>query len=162
VCKASNGQVIRRIVQDGWVSRIALSPDGRVLLTASQSGDIQRWDVETGKPLGTPLSYPVTHPGGVTALAFSSDGGTILAARWAGASGAIRHEVQRWAPETGKPLGKPVPLGNIALVSFHPMGDAVLTVVNTDPSFRKPGVLVQWRDLASGQPRGTPLRLNLS
>jgi WD40 repeat protein/serine/threonine protein kinase len=162
VCKASNGQVIRRIVQDGWVSRIALSPDGRVLLTASQSGDIQRWDVETGKALGAPLPYPVTAPGGVTDLAFSADGGTILGARSVGSYGALRHEAQRWATATGKPLGKPVPLGNIALVSFHPRGDAVLTVVNTDPSFRKPGVLVQWRDLASGQPRGNPLRLNLS
>jgi len=53
---------------------LAVSPDGKSVLTGSTDGTARLWDASTGKPIGAPLQ----HPGRVWAVAFSPDGKTVL------------------------------------------------------------------------------------
>jgi WD40 repeat protein len=56
------------------VRAVALSPDGRTLLTGSAYRSAQLWDVANGERLGQPLEHQST----VQAVAFSPDGQLIL------------------------------------------------------------------------------------
>ena len=57
------------------VNAVALTPDGRRLLTASHDGSIRAWDANTGEP-GPQFDWGI---GPVTALAFAPDGLTCAA-----------------------------------------------------------------------------------
>ena len=61
------------------VSALAFSPDGRWLVSGTEGGEIQMWDVMTGEAL-VAFADPTTRedPGGISALAFSPDR-TLLA-----------------------------------------------------------------------------------
>ena len=60
----------------GQVNAVALSPDGRHLLTASHDGAIRIWDAATGSPVKS-FDWGI---GPVTAVAFAPDGLTCAAA----------------------------------------------------------------------------------
>lgn len=55
-----------------WVSSVAFSPDGHRLPVAGGDGKVQMWNLDTGQPMGAPL----THHFSVHTVAFSSDGHT--------------------------------------------------------------------------------------
>src|SRR5207245_10082117 len=52
------------------ITATAFSPDGKIVLTASDDKTVRLWEVGTGKQLGQPLM----HEGHVRAAAFSPDG----------------------------------------------------------------------------------------
>ncbi|MER7753759.1 serine/threonine-protein kinase [Kitasatospora sp. NPDC097643] len=76
---------------DGVIA-LAVSPDGKVLATASR-GEVKVWDVATRAVTGT-LSFP---PNPVSALAFSPDGGSLAAAEKDGS-------VRIWSTATWNPV----------------------------------------------------------
>jgi RNA polymerase sigma factor (sigma-70 family) len=87
--------------QEGRVSAVAFSPDGRIVATASDhpgsgdwretgSGRIRLWNTSTFRPLGAPLTCP--HSGAVVAF---GAGGKILVA--AGPGSRSRGEITLWA-----------------------------------------------------------------
>jgi WD40 repeat protein len=103
---------------------LALSPDGRRLLTGSPGYkkpplgcSARLWDAATGAPIGAPM----THAGGVHGIAFSPDGKTVL-------TGSFDRTTRLWDAATGEPLGPPRPhAAEVQAVAFHPDGKTVLT-----------------------------------
>jgi WD40 repeat protein/tRNA A-37 threonylcarbamoyl transferase component Bud32 len=82
------------------VRSLALSPDGKVLLTGCQDGHARLWDVETGR-----LRKQVKCPGPAAGVGFSGDGKQFLtAATRTGADRRQKGEVQFWDTATAEPI----------------------------------------------------------
>ena len=77
----------------GMVEDVAFSPDGKTLAMASREGNVQLWDVATGKLLETLKG----HSSAVSAVVFSPDGRTL-------ASGSSDQTVRLWNVETRREL----------------------------------------------------------
>jgi WD40 repeat protein len=129
------------------VWRLALSPDGKTLLTGSADtgfkkphggGSARLWDAATGQPVGDPLA----HGDRVLAVAFSPDGRTVL-------TGSHDRTTRLWDAATGKPLGPPHPhAAEVGAVAFRPDSKTVLTGGDRNAQ--------RW-DLGTWQPLGPPL-----
>jgi len=125
---------------------LALSPDGRRLLTGSAEYkkpplgcSARLWDAATGAPIGAPM----THSRLVHGIAFSPDGKTVL-------TGSHDRTTRLWDAATGEPLGPPQTYAAVvAAVAFHPDGKTVLTG-GTDRNAQR------W-DLATWRRLGPPL-----
>jgi RNA polymerase sigma factor (sigma-70 family) len=81
----------------GQVSRVAFSPNGKLLASGSRDKSVLVWDVAAGVSLHT-----LTCGGEVLAIAFTPDGKTL-----ATASGMDNDEclIKFWDPQTGKEMG---------------------------------------------------------
>ncbi len=75
----------------GWIRALAVTGDGKTLLTAGTDGIIRRWSTADGKPTGTLEG----HAGDIFSLAMHPDGKTLL-------SGDIFGVVHQWDLGTGK------------------------------------------------------------
>ena len=53
------------------MTSVAFSPNGHRLVTGSLDGTVRLWDVDTGQPVGAPLTG---HRAPVWSVAFSADG----------------------------------------------------------------------------------------
>jgi WD40 repeat protein len=102
------------------------TPDGRVLMTASNDGGIRLWDAGTGRSLGEPLAHPDAFPH----LAFSPDGQRAL-------TGGAGNTTRLWDVATHRPLTPPwssdLPVDD---VTFSPDGGRV---VATTRAITRPG-----------------------
>jgi RNA polymerase sigma factor (sigma-70 family) len=90
---AATGRELRRWNEVRYVSRMAFSPDGKILAQA-EFEVIRLRDAVTGKPL---LERPGL-PHYVTSVRFTPDGRTLLASCWGGQTGT-------WRPLTGEQRG---------------------------------------------------------
>jgi hypothetical protein len=108
------------------VHAVALSPDGKTVVTGCGRGGIQRWDALTGQPQGA-LIRP---PGNVLCLAYSPDGKTFLAGggSWGSDPGEVDCWIRRWDAATGEPLGEPVAQHlRVWACAYSPDGKTFLT-----------------------------------
>jgi WD40 repeat protein/tRNA A-37 threonylcarbamoyl transferase component Bud32 len=122
------------------VWRVAYSPDGKTVLTASLVQIAQLWDVTTRKPRGVPLLH---WQDGIMAVAYSPDGKTVVT--------GTSKKAQIWETATGKPLGPPLThQGPVLAVAYSPDGKTVLTG-SQDKTARL------W-ETATGRPIGSPLQ----
>ncbi|HZZ79322.1 MAG TPA: protein kinase, partial [Gemmataceae bacterium] len=102
-------------------SQVAVAVDGTVSLI----------DVKTGTQ-----RHVVKHPAAVNALAFSSDGRTLVT----GSSDKTAHV---WDADTGKPIGKALAHNQeVKLVALHPGGKKLLTFSETGKN--KKGDVLLW------------------
>jgi WD40 repeat protein len=62
----------------GWVRSLAVSPDGKVLVSASDDQTIKLWDIATGRHFRTLRG----HAGAVRCVTFSPDGLQLASASW--------------------------------------------------------------------------------
>ena len=60
------------------VYRIAISPNGLTLASASWGDTAQLWNLENGLPIGSPLQ----HPDSVQCVSFSTDGRLLATGCW--------------------------------------------------------------------------------
>src|SRR5208283_464243 len=80
------------------VSSAVFSPDGELVVTASQDNTAQLWDVATGTRHGPPLQ----HQGWVNSAVFSADGKLVVTA-------SQDDTAQVWDVATGNPHAAPLP-----------------------------------------------------
>ena len=97
------------------------------------------WEASSGRPIGTPIAHQV----GITSVAYSPDGKTVL-------TGSVDRSARLWDASSGRPIGAPMEQqGPVTSVAYSPDGKTVLTGSN-DKTARV------W-DASSGRPVSAPM-----
>jgi WD40 repeat protein len=105
------------IKHQGQIGAIAISPDGKLLLTGTDTKVAQLWEIASGRPIGSPFE----HAGTVRSVSFSPDGRMIATGSW-------DRTARLWDPRTGKSIGPPLRHdGEVEVVIFTPDGRRLLT-----------------------------------
>jgi WD40 repeat protein/serine/threonine protein kinase/tetratricopeptide (TPR) repeat protein len=101
----------------GHIFQPVFSPNGKIILTASDDGTARFWDAATGQPFGLPLNSP----GGFRRAEFSPDGKAVL-------TGGLDGTAQLWDAATRKPFGLPMRHeSEVRSMAFSSDGKTVLT-----------------------------------
>jgi len=143
----------------GWIRALAVTGDGKTLLTAGTDGIIRLWSSSDGKPAGRLEG----HAGDIFSLAMHPDGKTLL-------SGDIFGVIHQWDLATGKSVRRfdasqlhtrkenfLADVGGVRSLAFDKTGKRLACGGMTDAKSNafcpgKPGVLVF--DFASGKQTG--------
>jgi WD40 repeat protein/tRNA A-37 threonylcarbamoyl transferase component Bud32 len=134
----------------GKISAVALSPDGKTIVTGGHDGLARFWDGATGRALPGSLE----HSGWVVWVSFSPDGQTVVTGSTSMRQGLqptllALNEVRLWDARTHSPRGEAVAVPEfIKLVRFTPDGKSFLT--------KGLGTIRLW-DAVRGQPLGQEL-----
>ncbi len=122
IIDTATGQVRAEIPTNGRLHGVAISPDGRRIVTSSDRGEVAEarlWDAATGEPASPAMSHP-SHPR--LSPAFRPDGRALAVAY---TDGTIR----LWDVATARPLG---PVGTLrnecSAMAFRPDGRSIVAV----------------------------------
>jgi len=115
---AESGALLDRLTFPwGMILAIAVSPDGKRIVTGSGAQTAQQWETTTGRLCGPALP----HQARIRAVAFSGDGRMIL-------TGSQDKTARVWDTTTGKPLTPPLRhRGSVTSVAFLPDGNTAVT-----------------------------------
>ncbi|MCP5524749.1 MAG: serine/threonine protein kinase [Verrucomicrobiales bacterium] len=105
------------------VEMVGFSPDSIQLLTAGRDQTVRRWEVGTGKPLGSPLEQPQ----GICRAVFNRDASRIASATAAQGKGTAI-QLQTWDPAVSTPLEQAIPgIEFCSALSFDRSGRYLVT-----------------------------------
>jgi WD40 repeat protein len=136
---ATTGESLGRLRHDWSVRSVAVSPDGKIILTGHDDNTARLWSAATGMPIGPPFQ----HKDSVWSVAFSPDGKTVV-------TGSMDSTARLWNAATGQPIGLPLQhKGAVGAVAFSRDGKIVLTG-------SVHGTARLW-DTATGKPLSPPL-----
>jgi len=104
-------------IGDDWrdgeiaVLAIALSPDGKKIVSGSGDGAVRLWDIDTGKV----VTKWTGHAGGVKSLCWNRDGGQVV-------SGSFDGTARVWDVESGETILGPIKIGfrDVEAVIYSP------------------------------------------
>jgi WD40 repeat protein len=100
-----------------WVLAVAVSPDGRTIVSGSDDRTVKVWEAESGRLLRSLEG----HTGGVNAVAVSPDGRTIV-------SGSDDRTVKVWEAESGRLLRSlEGHTGSVLAVAVSPDGRTIVS-----------------------------------
>jgi len=127
--------------QSAPILAVAISPDGKRIVSGSWDKTLRLWDADTGQPVGQPLAG---HSDWVNSVAFSPNRQRIV-------SGSFDNTLRLWNADTGLPIGQPLAGHSdwVFSVAFSPDGQRIV-------SGSKDKTLRLW-DAGSGQPIDQPL-----
>ncbi|HEY4000449.1 MAG TPA: protein kinase [Candidatus Xenobia bacterium] len=109
-------RLVALMPSEGPLWKAVLSPDGRVVATASDDGNVRLFDAA-----GTPLGAPIKLGSPVFAVAFSPDGQRV-------AGGALDGSIRIWHVPSGQPVTPVLRHGRRVLsVAFSPDGRELLS-----------------------------------
>jgi WD40 repeat protein len=125
--------------QQGQPTVVEFAPDGKRLVTATNRGAGQMWDVATGKPVGAPLRHKYS----IEAAAFSPDGRRVVTA-------SDDNTAQVWDADTGRAVGPRLQhTDDVDSAQFSPDGRRVVTASEDKTA--------QIWDVESGRRLGPPM-----
>ena len=104
--RTATATVLLTLPHEDRVHILALSPDGKVLLTVSSDAVVRLWNVATAERM-----HPLSHKDRVTAAIFSSDGRFIATASTDGTAGI-------WETSSGKRLAELSHPGKVHHITF--------------------------------------------
>ncbi|HEY7156483.1 MAG TPA: protein kinase, partial [Gemmataceae bacterium] len=144
VCRAPSGELqgpLLKLAADD--SGLVLRPDGQTAYTHDAKGQVQEWDVQTGKVLRVWKAL-----GPVQYIRFVA-GKTVVV------TGEGGHLARAWDLGSGRPISGPLSdlAGNISWLTFSPDGSSILTGLWDRHNARL------W-DTATGKPIGPPVHHN--
>ena len=116
VWNARSGRLLAKFTNQGEISQVAFSPDGRDLAVGSWNSTITIWDVRTRSPLHVLHGHTL----GVDDVAYSPNGALL-------ASSSLDDTARVWAPSSGRLLRvwhDPAP---VTSVSFAADGGRIVT-----------------------------------
>ena len=129
-----------RLQQKSGVTCIAISPNGKLIVSGSQDGTLRLWEATTGQSVGKPLKG---HESDITSVAFSPNGKLIV-------SGSEDRTLRLW-DATGQPIGKPLEGHEESVSSVAFSSDSKRIVSGSRDK------TVRLWDATTGQPIGKPL-----
>jgi WD40 repeat protein/serine/threonine protein kinase len=137
----ATGQAIGKpVVIKGLVSKVALTPDSGVIVTAGPDNQAQLWDSATGQTLGQSLR----HEGEITSIAVRSDSQIVM-------TGSADGTARLWSIKNGQPMCPPLPhQAAVTTVAFSPDGKLAATGSQN-------GLIYLW-DTTTGRSRGLVMK----
>jgi WD40 repeat protein len=93
-----------------WITKIAYSPDGKIIVSGDRGGAIRLWDAESRKPMGGPITG---RSGWVSHIAFSADSKILF---WGGTDGVVQH----YDMERAVLVGQPIVVGPFSSLAVSP------------------------------------------
>ncbi|QRV96697.1 WD40 repeat-like protein [Ceratobasidium sp. AG-Ba] len=107
------------MIHDHMVSAVAMSCDGRRVVSGSHDRSVRIWDADTGAPIGKLLEG---HSDSVWSVAYSPDGRRIV-------SGSDDETVRIWDADTGAPIGEPLEGHSFSVLSvaYSPDGRRIVS-----------------------------------
>jgi WD40 repeat protein len=93
-----------------WITKIAYSPDGKIIVSGDRGGAIRLWDAEHRKPIGGPITG---RSGWVLHIAFSADSKILF---WGGMDGVVQH----YDFESAVLVGQPIVVGSFSSLAVSP------------------------------------------
>jgi WD40 repeat protein len=160
VWDAKTGRIVgASLTHEASVIHAEFSPDGRLLVTASERGSARLWDAQTGRPVGNPMRH-----GRILFVGFSPNGTRLVTTSveeelsfggQAEAQGRRmmggENSAQLWDTATTKPIGPRLRhVQAVNRAAFSPDGGLLATASSAQTARL-------WK-VGSGRPLGQPIR----